>query len=68
MLHTIVPVEDVMEGWEEFNPQYVEISQGGLTMLVEPVSFGQGRLVRIFSTDPAAYLDPAHQPGSIINW
>ena len=36
-------------------------------MLVEPTGFGQGRIVRIISSDAASHLEPRLQPGCLIN-
>ena len=38
---TILPIEEVLEGWEEIEPQYAEERRGNITMLVEPTGFGQ---------------------------
>lgn len=67
LLYTILPIEEVMEGWDEFEPQYVELQQGSITMLVEPLGFGQGRIVRIISSDASNYLKPRLQPGCLIS-
>ena len=65
--HTVLPVEEIFEDWEDFNPQYVEITTGSATMLVEPMDFRQGRIIRLISSDPLSYLDPNQQPGTIIS-
>ena len=64
LMYTILPIEEVLEGWDEFEPQYVELRRGNITMLVEPTGFGFVRIVPIISSDAASHLEPRLQPGS----
>lgn len=68
ILHTIVPTDEVMKGFDDAKYNYLDIDVGGVQMQVNPIGIGQGRLVRLLSTDPAMYLKPEYQPGSIIQW
>ncbi|GEM_PF-2115051 len=67
LMYTILPIEEVMEGWDEFEPHYVEVRRGSITMVVEPLRFGQGRIIRIISSNPSTHLDPQLQPGCLIS-
>lgn len=66
MLWTVMPTELVMEGHETYRPAYAEMPWKNGTLLVEETGQNTARVVRLISTDPMDYLDPAIQPGSII--
>jgi hypothetical protein len=69
MLWTVMPLEMVMDGSESYQPVYTELPwKNGATLLVEAVGLNSARLVRLISTNPKDYLDPALQPGSIIKF
>ncbi len=69
ILYTIVPVEAVLEGNDSFEPVYDELPwKDGGTLLVEQCGLKKARIVRLLSSNPADYLDPAVQPGSIIEF
>ena len=69
MFYTIMPLEVVMEGSETFEPVYSEMSwKNGGTLLVEEMGQNQAKVVRLISSDPLDYLDPAVQPGCIIEF
>ncbi|HHT72706.1 MAG TPA: hypothetical protein GX008_03230 [Firmicutes bacterium] len=68
MLYTVIPVEDVLEGWEVDPPQTVDVMVGGVLLQVEPLSQFAGRVERVISSDPQVYLDPQFQPGSVLRW
>ncbi|MEW6192452.1 MAG: YlzJ-like family protein [Bacillota bacterium] len=63
LLYTPLPIELVMKGTEPI-ARFRETSVGGVPILVEEVSPGRGRLVRLLSTDPFDYLNPALTPGT----
>jgi len=67
MFYTITPVEEIFDELFADNVPRFEIIRGGLSMQVEQVGNTQGRIVRLFSTDPQDYLNPAWQPGMLIN-
>ena len=58
MLYTVIPVEDVLEGWEVDPPHTVDVMVGGVLLQVEPLSQFAGREERVISSDPQVYLDP----------
>lgn len=66
IFHTILPVDDVFQGFEEEERILVEAEIGGAKLLVEPLGDGRGRVERVLSTDPAHYLDVRFQPGGVI--
>lgn len=65
MLYSIVPDEEI---WTEeaSDSSFHEVEIDGCMMQVEPIDAARGRVVRILSTDPQAYLNPAFQPGSVV--
>ncbi|MDN5347734.1 MAG: hypothetical protein PWP65_1298 [Clostridia bacterium] len=67
LIYTPLPLELVWENADRFYPAYQEISLGRLRLQVEPLGFGKCKVIRIFSTDPADYLQGAYQPGNILD-
>ncbi|NLY31035.1 MAG: hypothetical protein GX047_10465 [Firmicutes bacterium] len=67
MMWTIIPPEVVWEGVEERPKDLMELSWQGVQVLVEPMQFGQGRIVKILSTDPRDFLRPELAPGSVVD-
>lgn len=65
MLYSIVPNEDI---WSEDSVDYNfhEVMIDGFMVQVEPIDGVSGRVVRVISTDPQAYLNPTFQPGSLV--
>ncbi|QIA26989.1 hypothetical protein DYI95_005165 [Thermaerobacter sp. PB12/4term] len=68
LLYTVVPLHQVLEGWDAPRPEPVELQINGRTVLVEPDSPYGGRIVRLLSCDPKDFLDPAYQPGRRVLW
>lgn len=66
ILYTPMPLEAVLEGMEEFRPQYRELVLGEARLLVEDSGPGQCRVVRLISPRAEDYLDPRYQPGENI--
>ncbi|NLM51969.1 MAG: hypothetical protein GX197_03990 [Firmicutes bacterium] len=66
MLWTIMPLALVMEGSETFKPQYREIRRNNAIIIVEESDPVTAKIVRVISTNPSDYLNPALQPGNII--
>lgn len=67
ILYTALPLELILEGYEEFSPKYEEMKKGGQLLLIEPISFNRGKIVRLISSNPQDYMNPSLQPGEIIN-
>jgi len=68
ILYTTMPLETVLQGLEDLHPSYLEMEVSGARVVIEETSLGQGRIVRLLSTDPQDYLNPALQPGMTINF
>lgn len=67
ILYTVMPLETVLEGLEpEGQRTFREVSVGGVRLIVEEMSSGSGRVVRLLSTDPKDFLDPRYQPDSCV--
>jgi len=66
ILHTVSPLEKVLEGYEKGGAEQIEMHYQGKTLIVEPVDYYTGKLVRIISANPHDYLHPQLQPGSLI--
>lgn len=67
ILWTIWPPELVMAPQEEV-PVYEEISLQGVRLQVMRRGPHEAVVVRLLTTDPAAYLNTALQPGTVIAW
>ncbi len=68
ILYTTMPLEAVMEGYDSFKPEYMELDYPGGKMVVETLSPTEGRLVRLISPCSQDYLRPEYQPGTIISF
>lgn len=69
ILYTIVPLQSVLDGSENYQPVYSEIPwQDGGTLVVEQCGVHSARVVRLISSNPNDYLDPELQPGNIIEY
>lgn len=67
MIHyTPLPLEDVFDGWDRPRQEAQEVVVNGVTMVVEPVNMKEAKIVRIISSDPQDYLNPAFQPGKMV--
>ncbi len=67
ILYTTQPQELIWEGYADFSPKYQEITKDGRLLLIEPLSFNQGKIVRLISSNPQDYMNPSFQPGELIN-
>ncbi|MDI3538156.1 MAG: hypothetical protein PWP12_61 [Bacillota bacterium] len=68
ILYTPMPLELVLEGMEDYRPQYEEVVVRGHKLLVERTGVNQAKLVRLLSTNPNDFLDPSFFPGSILTF
>ena len=67
ILHTVMPIEAVLDGWDTYQPEYLELNYpGGGKLLLEQISPTEGRLVRLISSRAEDYLRPELQPGTLI--
>ncbi|MBC8080592.1 MAG: YlzJ-like family protein [Gorillibacterium sp.] len=67
-LHSILPHELVMSGFEEAIYNYEDVTIDGLSMQVEFVDNTKARIIRLYSGNPNDYLNPLYTPGSIIHY
>ena len=67
ILYTVLPMELVLEGIER-ERQFTDVELGGVAMTIEPISAEEAVIIRIISTDPRDFLDPALQPGRILRF
>ncbi|HEY8532017.1 MAG TPA: YlzJ-like family protein [Limnochorda sp.] len=66
MLYTIYPLELVLGEEEGEGPALVELSVAGRPVMAARDPSGGLTLHRLLSTDPADYLNPGFQPGTIL--
>jgi len=68
ILYSPMVPELIWEGVEEYRPVFKEFKLGRITLVVEPLTFTQARVIRLISTDPADYLYSPYQPGKIVEF
>lgn len=66
MLHTIVPLEVVFGPNYSDLPKHQLVKVDGVQLLVEPIDFGEVKVIRLISSNPAHYLESRFQPGSCL--
>lgn len=62
ILYTPVPQELIWEGWDK-TPEYFWARIDGRIVQLEKSGHATARIIRLYSTDPLDYLDPAFSPG-----
>lgn len=67
MLYTIIPYELIFEQKEDIRNNYTEIMLENGHLLVEKIDNINYRILRLYSTNPADYLNKKYNPGNIIN-
>jgi hypothetical protein len=65
-LYTMMPMELVLQGYDDDREETVEITARGIRMQVVPVAPGMGRIVRLLDCKLDDYLDPGLTPGTIV--
>lgn len=71
VLYTIVPPEAIFgpdESADGDKGTAAEMIIDGVSIIVEPLGPGRGRVQRIISTNPQNYLDRRWQPGETVYW
>jgi len=69
MIHySTIPLEFVLEGYDQMKTNYKEIQFGHMTMVIEPISEYEGKLVRMISPNALDYLNPQYQPGTMLTF
>jgi hypothetical protein len=66
ILYTPLPLELVLMSDDNSSP-YQEVEYNGVTLVVQPMGIGLGKIVQVKSTDPSVYLRPELQPGQQIS-
>lgn len=67
-IYTAVPLELVLDGFQNEPGPFVEVTVRGIKMQVEPLSPGIGRIVRLLDAPLQSYLRPELTPGSTIHY
>ncbi len=68
ILYSIVPHEVVFKGFEgDAGIRFIEGEYMGEKVLVARMADGSCTMSRLISTKPSSFLDPAFQPGSVVN-
>ncbi|WP_438432506.1 YlzJ-like family protein [Gorillibacterium sp. sgz500922] len=67
-LHTILPHELVLAGWEEASYAYQDVVIDGIGMQVEFLGSARAKIIRLYSGNLSDYLNPLYAPGSIIHF
>lgn len=69
ILYTPMQLELVVEGLEEMKEPAARLVEiGGVPLIIEDTGPGEGKVVRLLSTDPQDYLLPALYPGAVIKF
>ncbi|MGB9825643.1 MAG: YlzJ-like family protein [Desulfofundulus sp.] len=67
ILYTPMQLELVFEGLEEMKHTPTrEVNIGGMPLLIQDTGSGEGRVVRLLSTNPRDYLRSDLYPGAVI--
>jgi hypothetical protein len=68
IIYSPMPDEKIFAGIESYQPKYVDLHVGGVDMQVEMIGDRQAKIVRLYSADPAHYIDARYAPGRIIEF
>lgn len=67
ILYTPMQLEMVLDGMENIGAaRQREVKIGRVSAVVEDTNYGEGKIVKILSTDPADYLRQEFMPGSTV--
>lgn len=67
-IYTNMPLEVVLEGFNEKMELHQEVWVNGIRMQVAPVAPGIGKIVRLLDCSLHDYLNPSLSPGSIVHY
>lgn len=67
-LYTMMPMELVLQGYDDGREETVEVTARGIRMQVVPVAPGMGRIVRLLECKLDDYLDQGLTPGTIVSF
>lgn len=65
-LHTTIPLELVLQGFDEEPEPTFEVWTGDVKLQVVPMAHGMGRIVRVLQCALDDYLRPELTPGSVV--
>ncbi len=68
IIHSIVPIEQIFEGFDQIRDELEEIQMDGLIIQVLPINSRQAKIVRLISPNPHDYLNPKYAPGEMIDY
>ncbi|WP_235589067.1 YlzJ-like family protein [Tepidibacillus decaturensis] len=66
IFYSTIPIETVFDGFDQMKLNYKEVQMGHMTMVVEPTSDYQAKIVRLISPVAQDYLNPKYQPGQTL--
>ncbi|WP_054028930.1 YlzJ-like family protein [Bacillus sp. FJAT-28004] len=67
-LYTNMPLEVVLEGFNDDMEQSHEVWSNGVKMQVTPIAPGMGKIIRLLDCSLDDYLNPNLMPGTIVNY
>ena len=68
ILYSIIPAEVVFQGYSYMEElKYLEADYRGEKILVSQLPDNSYSIAKILSTCPGVFLDPALQPGNVVN-
>ncbi|QAY65650.1 YlzJ-like family protein [Paenibacillus protaetiae] len=67
-LYTNMPLEVVLDGWQNDREHPHEVWVNGIYMQVEPLSPGVGKVVRLLQCELNDYLKPEYAPGAVVQY
>lgn len=65
-LYTPMPLELVLDGWSREPGPFVDVTVSGITMRLQPIAPGIGRIERLLSAPLDCYLMQAYAPGQTV--
>jgi len=68
ILHTVLPHELVLAGWDEAAYDYHDVVIDGISMQVEYFGSARAKIIRLYSGNLSDYLNPLYAPGSVIHY
>ncbi|MFO7264429.1 MAG: YlzJ-like family protein [Bacillota bacterium] len=67
IIYSAIPVEYILEGMDQ-ERHFQEVRIDDVTMIIEPVTPTQYRIVRLLSPNPQDYLHAKYTPGTVIHF
>ncbi|HHX76928.1 MAG TPA: hypothetical protein GX697_01055 [Firmicutes bacterium] len=66
--YAALPLELIFAAMDkEREGEYIEIQFSDMSLIVQPVSVNRLKIVRVISTNPQVYLNPALAPGNYLH-